>query len=439
MFNNSFRILAGVGTWASIRYLGVSVSLEVVTRPKKPPYLVLRGCKIQSINYSLGWVEFSVSADVSSVVAWLLEAFQVTDFVHLEQGWKGYINQYQSPCGVWLACDHPSNMALVRVRFPQSFLETMSQHSLVALVEALGSSAVTVERLDSTFDDTTRITSLEEVTAAFSRDDVVSRSRSDPKLHSEVKRKNRVQMTGISIGSRVSETFLRIYDKTLETIAKRQKYVKQLETAHKKQKLSLEQLNLEKNAIAAEAAACGIRFEVEYKHGRADKVAKLLAVTPFASWSSVALGLLSSYVDFRDSTSNKHVSRRTVLPWWGRFCALACDAKLPTTKKPVLIEDFLQRVDTQLCATLALVARAVQTFGKSWLRTMIKNGRESFKSRHLLLVAAFDAFDAEIDAGFLLNGWGEMILSFDLPVNRALAWWSRRQFNAQQVQYHLEF
>ena len=78
-------------------------------------------------------------------------------------------------------------------------------------------------------------------------------------------------------GSRESQTMLRVYDKRLE----------------------LEQKG------RAEAKEHGVRWELELKQNRAQAFAKALLTLPPEDWREFLVGVLRSYVDFRETSRDE--------------------------------------------------------------------------------------------------------------------------------------
>ena len=77
-----------------------------------------------------------------------------------------------------------------------------------------------------------------------------------------------------TLGSPQSQTLLRVYDKHLELLSKNH----------------------------PDSDAYGIRWELEFKQDRANLCAKLLMNLQELDWKESVVGLLRSYVDFRDTT-----------------------------------------------------------------------------------------------------------------------------------------
>lgn len=233
---------------------------------------------------------------------------------------------------------------------------------------------VRVNRLDLAFDDheswlnldkiqryltkteltVTRWESFERVSASRIKD----QSGSDPMDTGET----------MYLGSRASNSFARIYDKLLEL----------------KSKMNRD----ERRAAESEDALPDhwIRFELELKRQHAQEVANglLNASNP----ADYALGVLRGKIDFKSTTGDNRIRRRSPVRWWDRFTR-SCAAVPIRVPRPSLtlerIENWLNRSVAPSLAVYWFAAGGLD-HGDRQLKSLISTGAERLDAKKLGLL-----------------------------------------------------
>jgi len=148
------------------------------------------------------------------------------------------------------------------------------------------------------------------------------------------------------IGRRGGSTFIRVYDKRAEQLAK------------------LARDDPKRAALPAH----WIRVEMELRHEAADA---MLAVLREEGWAGAA-EVLRGHLDFRVPTADKTRTRWPVADWWQAFTGAAATASLGLTRHVSSARRSIAWVEDQVAATVALL---VDAGGGVWLRHALDAAR----------------------------------------------------------------
>lgn len=217
-----------------------------------------------------------------------------------------------------------------------------------------------ITRLDCAFDDRKNLVPLSHVKQALDNGQIVTRAGQGKKLETFLV--GNAETTGESIyfGSRLSQTKLRVYDKRAEQ--------------RSKQKENWEDY--------------GIRWELELKEKRAQSFAKVLAELPQVDWLEYAVGILRSFINFRDTTHEAPTyerSRAPLLPWWVELTAGFGRGQLYIEKRERDLGKVRAWVVQSLTPLLSVLCADPKT-GQEWLEKVIARGPDRWKSKHYQLL-----------------------------------------------------
>ena len=216
-----------------------------------------------------------------------------------------------------------------------------------------------VTRLDCALDDRQPLVPLAVITAAAEAGQCITRADRAQVIRSFSLHKGTTSGETIYLGSPQSQTLLRIYDKRLERLAKNH----------------------------PDFEAYGIRWELEFKQDRANLCAKLLMNLHEADWKESVVGLLRSYVDFRDTTREAEEEARARalrLPWYASLTDGFTAARLTMTQEEP-DEDKVKGWITRSVAPM-LAALCALPNGQAWVEGAIVEGADRFKERHRQLI-----------------------------------------------------
>lgn len=156
------------------------------------------------------------------------------------------------------------------------------------------------------------------------------------------------EITGETLyfGRRGSNTYIRIYDKRAERLAK------------------LAPDDPARDALPAH----WVRVEMELRH---EAATKMLALLREGGWPAAA-EVLRGYLDFRVPAADSNRSRWDVAPWWAAFTGAAATASLGLTRHPSSTARQAAWVQRQVAATVAVL---VDAGGGTWLRNTLDEAR----------------------------------------------------------------
>jgi DNA relaxase NicK len=165
----------------------------------------------------------------------------------------------------------------------------------------------------------------------------------------------------ICLGSRQSDTYLRIYDKAAEQRSK------------------------EKPVDGS-----WIRWEMEWKAERAQAVGMALSGLDQDSFQKYIVGVFRSAVDFRDCTREDDPKDRYYAPlldWWRVLTEGMQRARLDIAKSVKKIEEVKRWAEKSLSPMLGLLCAHPEA-GERWLVKTIVDGVERWRAKHLALLAS---------------------------------------------------
>jgi DNA relaxase NicK len=163
----------------------------------------------------------------------------------------------------------------------------------------------------------------------------------------------------LCLGSRQSDSYLRIYDKAAEQRAK-------------------------------ERPVDGpwVRWEMEWKAERAHAVGLAISALDQKSFQKYIVGVFRTAVDFRDCTREDDPKDRyyaPLLPWWKVLTDGMARARLAITQSVKTIEDVKRWASKSLSPMLGLLCAHPEA-GERWLVKTIVDGVDRWRSKHVALL-----------------------------------------------------
>lgn len=215
-------------------------------------------------------------------------------------------------------------------------------------------------RLDCALDDRQGLVPLSLVKQAIEAGHCLCRAEHFDVRHGANLDTGEVKGETLYIGSPASQTLLRIYDKRLELKAK--------SWAHWQD--------------------YGNRWELQLKKERATAMGLALRVLPQEEWRRYVVGVLRSFINFRDTTRGApswERARAALLPWWAELTEGFERCQLTVEKPARSLEEVKSWVSRSLAPTLAAL-RAAPGAGPAWLDKVIRNGSDRWKAKHYRLL-----------------------------------------------------
>jgi len=161
----------------------------------------------------------------------------------------------------------------------------------------------------------------------------------------------------ITFGSRQSESYLRVYDKRKEAVGK-----------------------------GKPVNGPWVRWELEFKKDRANLCFDFLAYLTLIEWRRFTVGLLKSYITFRDTTADSPAwdrCRASELSWWKALTAEFERCRFHVEKTERKLEEVLSWFSQAMGPTMAALYCAV---GPDFLMKVIESGSHRWKAHHFQLM-----------------------------------------------------
>jgi len=271
-------------------------------------------------------------------------------------GFRGYpmcwlTNQGRHGVGK-LGTGAPRNLKEVHVDLSAGIVSTWDETKIRSALTWIFTRGGHITRMDVALDDRAAGVSIAQIKQA------VTRSQKFQVIAGSSLRSGTSTGDTLYFGSRESQTLLRVYDKRLE----------------------LEQKGRD------EAKEYGVQWELELKKDRAQACAKALLTLPPEDWREFLVGILRSYVDFRDTSREAdpwEKYRAPLLSWW--------EALTEGFKRCRLVVEKVQQTFDEICQWLGQsisAMRALADFrrGEQFLQELIYAGSKKWKAWHLAML-----------------------------------------------------
>jgi phage replication initiation protein len=216
-----------------------------------------------------------------------------------------------------------------------------------------------VTRIDCALDDRASRVPLSTIREAVDAGQCVTRAERMQRISSGSIHKGTPSGETIYIGSPHSQTLLRIYDKRLERQAKDHE----------------------------DWQDYGIRWELELKKDRAQACGQVLSFLEETDWLEYMVGVVRSYIDFRDTSreeEDEHRCRAPLLEWWLMLTEGFRKARLVVEKDPQTLAKAKLWVSRSVAPTLAMCAEHPD--GQAWLAQILVVGKSRWKDKHRRLL-----------------------------------------------------
>lgn len=315
------------------------------------------------MDASIDWLSFTVPFDRLATVLQFIPG----GVTWVGRGWLGYsdlgifgetgrlgVSRDRPDMGVHAALGHKALSVLAGL---DEFWADL--RGVVSWVHALGGK---VTRLDVAFDDRAGVLDLDTMSEHVRKGWLTSRWRKARRSEGfDLGETGREGYT-LEFGRRVSDAFLRCYDKRLERL----------------------------NAGEDDPGAW-LRVELELKRERADAAAELYKSGDERGFFRFISSVLLGYLEFkRPSLTDTNKRRWPVAAWWAAFLGTVEKARLTVLEKVRRTVDTVRAwVAHQVAPNLAVVREAL---GKAefmaWVDAEAKAGKRRWKARHRAVLAA---------------------------------------------------
>ena len=249
----------------------------------------------------------------------------------------------------------------VHVDLSAGIVASWPQEKMRSVLQWIFSKGGHLTRIDCALDDRTSSVPLSTIRDAITAGQCVTRADHLQCISSGSIHKGTASGETITIGSRTSQTFLRIYDKRLALQGRKQEDWEQY----------------------------GIRWELELKKDRAQLCGKILSHFQEHEWLEILISsFLRPYVEFKDTdreAKDENRCRAPLLDWWERLTDGLRKAPLVVEKEAQTLESVKRWVSKSLAPMLAVVCVA-EPEGQAWLNQQLDAGVNRWKDRHRRLL-----------------------------------------------------
>ena len=307
---------------------------------------------------TLDWLAFTLPSTTVDEVTKTVGG----DWFKSETGFRGYPTAHlmtQGKTGVAkLGTGAPRNPKEVHVNLSAGIVSQWDETKLKSILAWIFGHKGHVTRADIALDDREMTVPIETVRLAVEAGQVVSRSKQFKLLQSSNHRDGARTGDTLYFGSRASQTMLRVYDKRLELQARGRE----------------------------DAALYGVRWELEFKQDRAQACAKALLTLDPEDWRAFLVGVLRSYVDFRETTreaESYEKYRAPLVGWWKALTEGFMRCRLVVERIQQRLDDVAAWLANAISPMLAVV---VACRGDQFLMEMIYAGTKRWTQKHYALL-----------------------------------------------------
>jgi phage replication initiation protein len=305
---------------------------------------------------SIDWLAFTVLASGPQETMTVLGG----DWSRAKGGFRGYPLSWIRSDGLHgvgkLGTNAPRRPNEIHVDLSGGLVSALTLDQVRVLLKWVHAQQGHVTRIDCALDDRAGTVPVSTIREAVSAGQCVTRAAQVRHIVS-----NLTHGTGATtgetmyFGSPQSQTLLRIYDKRLELRSKAQENWQEY----------------------------GTRWELELKKDRADQCARALATLDEADWKEFVIGLLRSYVDFRQipkDAEDEERYRAPVLEWYALLTEGFQKGRLAQETQVQTLQDVKRWVSDTLTPMLAVICATPG--GEEWLLQEIVRGIPRWKDRH---------------------------------------------------------
>ena len=300
-----------------------------------------------NLSVIIDWLQFTITENnitVDNIITLL--KLDVNNFITLDHGKMGY-KQQKTYNDISILYEGNKGMGIHVIFTGQACRYYETEHNLIELIQRINESKGKLTRIDLAMDDRTGdVIPFKQLIKDITNANIVSKWKSNVEI---IKRSNKdAEIKGhtISLGSRSSRLFMRIYDKALE------------------QKIE------------------GIwnRIELEIKKEYAEQVQKIITKDNVGELMAKIINNYIRIVKPNPNDSNK--SRWETKPYWEKLIATTGKQSLTVAPEEKTIDDMKEWISKQIAPSLALIT--INDEGSiDFIVDQVVQGKKRLKKKHL--------------------------------------------------------
>jgi DNA relaxase NicK len=320
------------------------------------------GSMSSPFTLTIDWLSFTLPSGTVKETMQVLEG----EWIKSQAGFRGYPRSWMtvaSDRGVGkLGTGAPRAPLEVHVDLSAGIVSSWPSAKVGTVLQWVLKHDGHLTRLDCALDDRRTTVPLATIKQAIEAGHCVTRADRMQSIASSSIHRGTPQGETLYIGSPQSQTLLRIYDKRAELQAKGRD----------------------------DGDSYGIRWELQLKQERAQVCGQVLSHLDESDWLEFMIGILRSYVDFRETSRDEPDDdryRSPLLGWWagltdgfrkGRLVVEKDEQSLPKVKRWIM----------HSVAPMLAVICAHHPDGQAWLEQQIVNAVRRWKHKHRALATS---------------------------------------------------
>ncbi|NLY61716.1 MAG: replication initiation factor domain-containing protein [Clostridiales bacterium] len=297
----------------------------------------------------IDWLQFTIHGLTYDEVILQVLKHSLAEYILLPKGRYGYKTQYING-NISVLCDGTEDMGVHVILTGKGCREYESTGELLELMDRVMFYNGVCTRIDLAVDDKTgQIIKFKEMIKFANKGHVISKWKTTTEIIKRELKDGKIIGHTLSIGSRSSKIYLRIYDKAMEQGISSPWY----------------------------------RMELEIKDDRAEVLQNILLFE--TGVGRVFSGILNQYIRFVIPSSDKNKSRWETAKWWTELVDSVDKVKLTRKPKEKTIEEVRQWVKKQIGPTLAMLMIHDEGDMTNLLK-IIHSGKYRLKQRHFQIL-----------------------------------------------------
>ncbi|HRB15133.1 MAG TPA: replication initiation factor domain-containing protein [Nitrospira sp.] len=309
-----------------------------------------------TFTLTVDWLAFTVLASNPQETMKVLGG----DWSRAKGGFRGYPLSWIKSDGTQgvgkLGTNAPRRPNEIHVDLSGGLVSVLTLEQIRGLLRWVHEQQGHVTRIDCALDDRTTSVPMATIRQAVTDGHCVTRAAQVRQIVSNLTRGTGAT-TGETMyfGSPQSQTLLRIYDKRLEMQSKERENWQEF----------------------------GVRWELEFKKDRAQLCARALASLDETDWKECVVGLLRTYVNFRQIPKDPEEEERyraPMLEWYVLLTEGFQKGRLAQEKQVQTLQNVKRWVSDTLTPMLAVICATPG--GEEWLQHEIVRGISRWKDRH---------------------------------------------------------
>ncbi|UVT15538.1 MAG: replication initiation factor domain-containing protein [Nitrospira sp.] len=307
----------------------------------------------------MGWLRFTIPSSTVDEVIHLIGG----DWIKDQKGFQGYQQSWLSRGNTGglgrIGTGAKRNVREVHVDLSQELISDWTYEKFQHIAQWVFDKQGHFGRIDIALDDRSGLIDVDHLYQAVAIGQCVSHFRQSRLIAGLDIGSGSDTGKTLCLGSRQSDTYLRIYDKAAEQRAKERP-----------------------------VQGSWLRWEMEWKNERAQAVGLALSTLDQEAFQRYIVGVFRTAVDFRDCTRADDPKDRYYAPlldWWKVLTEGMERAKLAIVKSVRKIEEVKLWAEKSLSPMLGLLCAHPEA-GERWLVKTIVDGVDRWRSKHLALL-----------------------------------------------------